>query len=558
MSQPDHVVGERLMRGTGPDLGPLARRAAPDERTLLHVLDLQVAQRPDHDWLVFDGRDRLTFAQARTAARRVAQALRAHPLAAPQVALLLRNQREFMPAFLGAQLAGGVAVPLNPELQGPLLRRMLTTCRARVLVVRADLLDRLVALDDLAGLELILVCGDGGAPPAAIHGVPVLGFDGWMAAAEPVVPEALPAPADVAALVFTSGTSGGSKAAVWSHHYLYLSSACVTDTLGHGPADVLSTPLQMCHIAGLQNFANSALQAGCTAHLKSSFSASRWWDEIAADGATFSMLMGPMAGMVLGAVPVAPPHRLERVYILPQPREREAFEQRYGTTVLWQGWGMTEIFPLTPMREPLRGVSADTIGPPPAWVDFGVVDPQDRLLGPGELGELVFRPLMPYGMASGYFEDPAATARAFGNFMFHTGDLGFYDEDGRVHFVMRNQDAIRRRGENVSAVELEAVVLDHPEVEAAAAYAVPAALGEHEVKLDVVAADGADLDLDALHAWLVAQLPRYMVPRYLERRDGLPRTLSQRVEKYKLAQEGVDRPEVRSFTLARRSAAAAG
>lgn len=553
MQTTDQATSSRLVRGTGPDLGQLARRQPPSERTLLHVLALQVEQRPEHDWLVFDGRDRLTFAAAQQAAYRFAEALRTQPVGAPQVALMLRNQREFMPAFLGAQAAGGVAIPLNPELQGPLLHRMLAKCRARVLVIRTDLLDRLPVLDGLAELELILVCGAGDALPDRLHGVPVVHFDPWLAAADPVVPASLPAPSDVAALVFTSGTSGGSKAAVWSHHYLYLSSACVTDALGHGPDDVLSTSLQMCHIAGLQNFANSALQAGCTAHLKSRFSASRYWDEVVEDGATFSMLMGPMAAMVLDAVPAAPAHRLERVYILPQPRERAEFEARYATTVVWQGWGMTEIFPHPPSREPLRGVPDDTIGPPPAWVDFGVVDEHDQLLGVGELGELVYRPLIPYGMADGYFEDPAATVAAFRNFMFHTGDLGYYDVEGRMHFVMRNQDAIRCRGENVSAVELEAVALRHPAVQEAAAYAVPAEHGEHEVKLDVVLS-GARM-VDDLHAWLVGQLPRYMVPRYLEVRATLPRTLSQRVEKYKLAQEGVDRPAVRSFAPVRGSAA---
>jgi crotonobetaine/carnitine-CoA ligase len=329
--------------------------------------------------------------------------------------------------------------------------------------VRADLLGRLEELGHLGDVRLVVAC-PGDDLPAPSHGIPVIGWDAWIGAAAPAAIERLPRPSDVAALVFTSGTSGGSKAAAWSHHYLHLSSACVSDALEHTPADVLSTSLQMCHIAGLQNFANSALQVGCTAHLKSSFSASRYWEEIADDGATFSMLMGQMAAMILKEVPAAPPHRLERAYILPQPQEREEFERRYGTTVLWQGWGMTEIFPHPPSRDRLEGVTADTIGPPPAWVDFGVVDGHDRLLGPGELGELVYRPLMPYGMASGYFEEPEATARAFRNFMFHTGDLGYYDEAGNMHFVMRNQDAIRRHGENISAVELENIVLAHPNV----------------------------------------------------------------------------------------------
>jgi carnitine-CoA ligase len=241
---------------------------------------------------------------------------------------------------------------------------------------------------------------------------------------------------------------------------------------------------------------------------------------------------------------------LAHVYVLPQPQDRVEFERRYGTTVVWQGWGMTEIFPHLPRRDRLEGVPADTIGPAPAWVDHGVVDADDRMLGPGELGELVYRPLLPDAMARGYFGDAETTARAFRNFMFHTGDLGYYDEQGRVHFVMRNQDSIRRRGENISAVELENVARTHPDVVDAAAFAVPAELGEHEVKLDVVLRGAPDLD--ALHAWLREQLPRYMVPRYLEARPDLPRTPSQRVEKYKLAADGLDRPQVREFDLRRR------
>jgi crotonobetaine/carnitine-CoA ligase len=177
------------------------------------------------------------------------------------VALFLRNQREAMPALLGAQAAGGFAALLNPELRGPLLERSLQRCQARVLVVRADLLPRLRELDSLSLVQLILVCEGAGEHGVSgeIHGIPLVAFDPWVAGAPPDPPARLPLPSDVAALVFTSGTSGGSKAALWSHHYLYLSSACTADSLGHGADDVLSTPLQMCHIAGLQVFANSAL-----------------------------------------------------------------------------------------------------------------------------------------------------------------------------------------------------------------------------------------------------------------------------------------------------------
>jgi crotonobetaine/carnitine-CoA ligase len=522
------------------------------------VLARQAARRPDQDWLVFDGTERLTFADARDTTYRIAAATAATGIRSPVVALLLRNQREFNPSFLGAQAAGGVAAPLNPELRGPLLETLLGRCRASLLVTRADLLEVLAAAPGLADVALVVACG-GPIDRDRLHGVPVVGWEDWCGGYAAAVPPEAPAPSDLAALMFTSGTSGGSKAAMWPHHYLYLSSAGIADSLGHTPDAVLSTPLQMCHIAGLQVFAHAALQAGCTAHLYSRFSARQWWEEIARDGATFAMLMGQMAAMILEATARAPRHRLEHVYILPQPARRAEFETRYRTTVIWQGWGMTEIFPHLPSPTRIEDVPADTIGPAPAWVEFGVVDADDRLLPPGELGELVYRPLVPDAMAAGYYGDPAATEAAFRNAMFHTGDLGYYDERGLVHFVMRNQDAIRRRGENVSAVEVENVAREHPCVTDAAAYAVPSELGEHEVKLDVVATGPGTPDephawLDELHAWLTEQLPRFMVPRYLERRTELPRTVSQRVEKYKLAAQPLDRPDVRQYAPpARRS-----
>jgi crotonobetaine/carnitine-CoA ligase len=555
-SPPDEVAGgprlaadSRLLRGTGPGFGPLVERFPPEQRTLWHVLRAQAEAIPDRDWLIFDSRDRLTFGQADERSRRVAASLDARGVAGGRVALLLRNQIEFMPLFLGALVAGGVAVPMNPELRGQLLALLLQRCDPQVFAVRTDLLPRLEELPSLGGVRLVVACGDGAAP-AEVHGVPVVDYADLLSADPAAAPERPPRPSDLAVLMFTSGTSGGSKAAMWPHHYLYLASAAASDTLGHTADDVLSTPLQMCHIAGLQVFANSALHVGCTAHLKSTFSARNWWREVAEDGATFAMLMGPMAAMILDAVPEAPEHRLSHVYVLPQPLGRVEFERRYRTTVIWQGWGMTEIFPHLPRKQRLEDVPADTIGPAPDWVDHGVVDEFDRMLAPGELGELVYRPLIPDAMARGYFGDPETSNRVFRNLMFHTGDLGYYDTDGNVHFVMRNQDGIRRRGENISAVELENIALGHPAVSDAAAYAVPGEMGEHEVKLDLVVRDGTTLS--KLHDWLRDQLPRYMVPRYLEARTELPRTPSQRVEKYKLAADGVDRPAVHEYDLRRR------
>jgi crotonobetaine/carnitine-CoA ligase len=143
---------------------------------------------------------------------------------------------------------------------------------------------------------------------------------------------------------------------------------------------------------------------------------------------------------------------------------------------------------------------------------------------------------------SEYYRDPERTVEAFRNLLFHTGDLATYDEQGLLHYRSRTQDRIRRRGENVSAPELEWVALTHPEVVEAAAYGVPSELGEEDVKLDVVLR--TPVAAAELHAWLCENVPRYMVPRYLERREAFPKTPSERIEKYKLKAEPVTRAEV--------------
>ncbi|GEK79110.1 AMP-binding protein [Agrococcus baldri] len=532
-----------LMRGTGDALGHHVTDVPFGERSLVHVLARQAAERPDKEWLIFDSTIRLTFSQVYSLTNRFARAALASVGDKPRVALYLRNQPEFVPAFLGAQAAGGASVPLNPELKGQLLGELLSKAEAQILVVRGELLEHIEALQSLGPVRQIVYCGEGEFP-AAVHGVPVSRYEEFIADSPDSALDSLPLPAELGALMFTSGTSGGSKAAMCTNHYLFFYPGTVADSLGLTPEDVLSTPLQICHVAALHVLAMSSLHAGCTVHLKTRFSASSYWQDIAKDGATFSMLMGTMAGMILKSTPEAPPHSLRHLYTIPQPVEREEFERRYRTTVLWQGYGSTEGFPLLPKRERLEGVPADTIGPPPQWVDFGVVDEFDRLVAPEVKGEIVYRPLVPFGMSSGYYNDPTATQHAFRNFTYHTGDIGYYDEAGNVHFSMRNRDAIRRHGENVSAVEVERIALTYAAILDAAAYAVPGDLGEHEVKLDFVAEDR--LDLAEVQQWLKSRLPRYMVPRYLEQRESLPKTVSDRVEKYKLMDQPLDRPEVYS------------
>jgi carnitine-CoA ligase len=541
-----------LLRGKGFDLGAYATRYPADERSMVRLLADQAAERGDATWLVFDGGDELSFADAHRLANRVAHAIIATAGAGAHVALFLRNQREFMPAFYGAMAAGGAAVPLNADARGPLLEYVIHRSDARVLVARADLLERLAELPSLGGVERVIVVGAGEKElPASVSEVPVERFEDWLAGRPEEPPGPPPAGHEVALIQFTSGTTGRSKGVVYPHQFLFLYSAMLTDSLGRTRDDVLTTPLPLFHVAALHIIANSALHAGCTAHLKSRFSATAYWTQVAEDGATFSILLGPMAAIILKQVHDAPEHRMRTMFCVPPPPGKEEFERRFDVTLLWQGYGMTEIYPL-PMRPEMLDGPPTTIGHPVTWMEYGVVDEHDRLVGPGEPGQLVFRPLIPNAMAHGYYKDPEATVEAFRNFMFHTGDVATYDEDGCLHYRGRMQERIRRRGENISALELELVTLRHPQVLEAAAFAVPGEFGEDDVKLDVVVKD--ELDLGELHAWLIENLPRFMVPRYVERRESFPKTPSERVEKYKLAAEGADRPGVLDADAARRPA----
>ena len=543
------MTGGGLLRGTGLDLGPHARRFPLQDRTLLHVLEAQARERPDHEWLVFDGTDRLTFAEGRKRVHQVGHAVAERLPDGGHVGLFLRNQVEFVPAFLGAMSCKAVTVPLNADSRGPLLEYVITKAEVRVLIARVDLLDRVAELDALGEVELIVACGEGDVPDA-IHGAPVVRWDAWLDGRPESAPAELPKAWEVALIQFTSGTTGNSKGVVYPHHFLYLYSAMVTDSQERTPEDVLSTPLPLFHVAALHIVAMSALHAGCTAHLKSRFSATSFWDEAAADGATFAILIGAMAEIILKTVPEAPPHRIGHIFCVPFPGSGEEFQRRYGVELLWQGYGMTEVYthPMPRRMEP--DVPYDTIGRPVSWMEYGVVDEHDLLLPPGEVGELVFRPTLPHAMAHGYYKSPEATVEVYRGLMFHTGDLAYYDEEGRVHYKGRRGDRIRRRGENVSAMELEFVAMGHERVVEAAAYGVPGEFGEHEVKLDVVLQ--GDLELDELHAWLEAKLPRYMVPRYLERLDEFPKTPSMKIEKYRLAERPLTRPGVATFEARQR------
>ena len=278
------------------------------------------------------------------------------------------------------------------------------------------------------------------------------------------------------------------------------------------------------------------------------FSLSRFWEDVRRYRPT--KFNCPIAAAYLIAKEPPTPrdkdHTLRMVFMGPLKEDlAKTFEERFGIVPI-DGYGMTECPNIC--QNPHDGLrKVGSMGVPGAFPDPSIpltemklVDEADRDVPTGTIGEVVVRsPLLTLG----YYKDPKRTAEAMRGGWFHTGDNAVKDEDGYYYFVDRKKDVIRRRGENISSAEVESVLLSHPEVLEAAVIPVPSELGEDDVKACIVTHPDAAVRPEALADWCEERLARFKVPRYIEFRESLPKTPTQKVEKYVLRRERSDLTE---------------
>jgi carnitine-CoA ligase len=281
----------------------------------------------------------------------------------------------------------------------------------------------------------------------------------------------------------------------------------------------------------------SALLSGGSIAVVERFSASRFWDDVRYFGAQVALSVFSMIPILMSAPPSPRDrdHPLEMFYMGKSALD-EPLRERFGVRSV-ETYTSTEagIATGSPYGEWRLG-SCGTVHS--ERFDAAVVDEHDRLLSPGEPGELVLRPKQPYVITTGYYGTPEATADVFRNLWFHTGDRVWRDEDGYFYFLDRMKDSIRRRGENISAFDLECEVNTHPAVLECAAFGVPSELEDEDVKLAVVLRPGMSLTPEELVEFCAERLPKFMVPRYVELMAALPRTPTDKVAKYKLRERG--------------------
>jgi crotonobetaine/carnitine-CoA ligase len=475
----------------------------------------------------------LSYGEVDSMADRVAGGLAAQGIGSGQhVAVMLPNCADFLFTIFALSRLGAVAVPVNIAHQGGLVGHVLASSDSSTLIVDAAYADRVTPLADrLPGLGRVIVRGELDRPV----GKPTLPFSELLAhGAEPV--RRAVAFSDLQAIMYTSGTTGPSKGAMCSHA---LALTCAIDSLDYLDrwAKTIYCPLPLFHAAGLWDGVFSAMLGGGAIAVTDRFHASRFWDDVRAFGAEVCMSVFSMIPILLNKpeTPRDKDNPLVTFYMGKSILDAPLLE-RFGVRSV-ETYTSTEAGIVT--GSPYGEWRLGSCGTPnERRFKVGVVDEQDRLLGPGEPGELVVRPKQPFVITTGYYGAPETTAEAFRNLWYHTGDRGYRDEDGYYFFLDRMKDAIRRRGENISAFDVECEVNLHPDVVECAATGVPSKLEDEDVKLTVVLRPGTALEPEELVAFCEDRLPRFMVPRYVEFVDALPRTPTDKVAKYKLKEQG--------------------
>ena len=481
----------------------------------------------DGRWLSFHELGRLAFAGA--------NALRDAGISdGDRVGTLLPNNRAFLATWLAAIEIGATLVPVNINLTGETLRYIVDHADLHTLILDAAVVPTYTA-------------AFGESPPRRrllTYRVDLAGaarYDLLLAAASSEPPPLLESARNAPALViYTSGTTGRlkgvvlSRAAQLAHGWYY-----GKDFVRLGPGETAYTCLPLFHVTSM-GFSLGCWLGGAAVAIDRRFNPFGFWDDIRRHQARMFPYLGAMISL-LAARPERPDDAevpaVRAIGAATPINLWEAFERRFNLTLI-ETYGQSETASLWFMPPP-EGRRIGTVGMPCGRLDAYIAGEDGRPARANTAGEVMLRPHDPLLMTQNYFRDEETTWRAFHGGWYATGDAGTCDEDGYYRFAGRLKDFIRRRGENISAFEVEREALTHPAVREAAAVGVPSDLGEEEIKLCVLLHDDARLEPKTLSRHLRPRMAGFMLPRYIEVYADFPRTATQRVQKFRLADDGV-------------------
>lgn len=479
----------------------------PSLTVLLEVLARHVARAGDRVFLIHQGR-RVSYTEFDRLSNRVANALVARGVVkGDRVTLALGNSIEYVATAFGVLKAGAILHPINPQLGMGELAYVLEHAAPRVLVTEPEYTTKFATLP--VALAADLVAGADDTPPRVTLG-----------------------PDDGSTLLYTSGTTGRPKGVLFTHGRSGTSGPHFLERLGLVPDDVILSVTPLFHGNAWGSIV-TALYAGCAAAFPVTFRGSEFWQLVHDTGATVLYTLGTVLAMLLTRepTPLERNNPLRIILGLGSATIRDRVIARFGVEDVLECFGSTDagVVTITPRGAAPR---AGSCGPASPGVEIRILDDAGNPRPVGEPGEIAVR--SPARMAA-YFRDPEETARALRGEWFLTGDLGYLDADGWLYFVDRKRDVIRRGGENVASALVEKTIREHPAVADAAVIGVPDPVLGQEIKAYVVAKE--PVEAETLRVFCAERLAKFQVPRLWEFRDSLPKTATQRVEKYKLRAE---------------------
>ena len=504
----------------------------PPEDVLPVLLSRRAAENPEAALIVEVGGRTYSRSQVLTESLSYARIFQDLGVRAGDAVLtMLPSRASSYAAWIGVSWLRAAEVGINLSYLREMLKYIINHSQASVAVIDAPVVPRwLEVIDDCPQLETVLVAGEMPSTLDYAGRVSFVALNDVLAQAEPLTDLAEPKPWDSSAIIYTSGTTGPSKGVIVPWAQLHVTAKTVMPGT-FDERDCYYTTFPFAHLSSRSPLYQMLLAGGRIA-TREPFSPSNFWSDVRENNCTISGLLFSMARFLMNQPerPDDDDNPLRKVVMVPLLPDVDLFKQRFGVKV-------STLFTMTETSNPLvSGWDSDpaSCGRPREGVDVRVVDEHDVEVPVGEIGELIVRTDEPWTMNAGYRFMPEATADAWRNGWFHTGDAFRRNEDGDHFFVDRIKDTIRRRGENISSMQLENIVALHPDVAECAAIGVASEAGEEEVRLFVVPVEGASIEMQALHKWMTENLPRFMRPRFMDAVSSLPKTPTAKIRKAEL------------------------
>ena len=545
--------------------------------TISDLLENRAERIGDRPAVVYGPNDEAyTYAELNQVANTIANSLLGRGIKEQQkVSVMAQNPLNSVLSMVGINKAGMVYSPINFEYKGESLSYQINDTNPEVLIIEDRYTKRLnTIVDDLDEKpSIVKIDTDNGSDPLDSR-LRKSSFEDLLSG-DSSAPSVDVSWHSEASIVYTSGTTGMPKGVVIPYRWIFENYTFFRQQLLNAD-DVVHTSLPMYHVGGVYFDVHTAWVAGAAAILWDRFSPTGFWRRVDKYEATTVTLVSVMATWLSKHGERNATNTLNKVHMQPLPEDYNSIAERFGFDFITVGFGQTESgLPIagaihaaqgthatpsdvrrgkapTEIIEKVRDIDVPIVEEAPGdrymgklidpIVDVAVLNGHDEQVRADVPGELAVRPKVPEIILKEYYNKPERTVEAFSNLWFHTGDTAYVDEEGNYFYLDRRGDIIRRRGENISSLQVQEIVNTYDKVEKTAAYPVPAAEGgEDEVAITVEVVAGEEITEPELREFLEGRMPEFMRPKYIQFTDEIPTTKTNKIEKYKLRQQVQDR-----------------